>query len=386
LGYKFNNNICSTKRLRYQELEVFVTLSTRGTSETPGVFNIFIGNIFIMGNRFFFILQMVLITGLFSCKTYKPVASSTKPEPTAENYIYMYKELAISEMKRTGVPASITIAQGMIESDFGRSRLAREANNHFGIKCHDDWSGQTMHQNDDRRNECFRKYSKPEESFYDHSDFLRSGSRYIFLFDIEPSDYKGWARGLKKAGYATNPDYANMLIRKIEEYNLMDLDHAKISANISGQTTESVKQANPKQDTINTQQLMTVSNSNIAIAARVPRIMENNRIQYIIVKDGDTREKIENEFQLLKWELPRYNELDSNFPLVPGQILYLQPKREKAEAGKDYYIAAGGDTMYLISQKYGIKLKSLYEMNRMEEGTEPETGKKIWLRSIKPVN
>jgi LysM repeat protein len=344
------------------------------------------GNITIMRNRFFFILLLVLITGLFSCKTYKPVASTSQSEPSADNYINMYKDLAISEMKRTGIPASITIAQGMIESDFGRSKLAREANNHFGIKCHDDWTGQTMHQNDDRRNECFRKYRKPEESFYDHSDFLRSGSRYTFLFDIEPSDYKGWARGLKKAGYATNPDYANMLIRKIEEYNLMDLDHGKISANLSGQTTGSVKLVNSKQDTIGNKNLMPVSSTNNAVAARVPRIMENNRIQYIIVKDGDTREKIENEFELLKWELSRYNELDSNFPVVTGQILYLQPKREKAEVGKDYYNTAEGDTMYLISQKYGIKLKSLYEMNRMEEGSEPEAGKKIWLRSIKPVN
>ena len=119
--------------------------------------------------------------------------------------------------------------------------------------------------------------------------------------------------------------------------------------------------------------------------ATVPRIMENNRIQYIIVKDGDTKEKIENEFQLLKWELPKYNELENDFSLVPGQILYLQPKRDKAEPGKEYYNAAEGDTMYSISQQFGIKLKKLYEMNRMEEGTEPEAGRKIWFRNIKPV-
>jgi LysM repeat protein len=114
--------------------------------------------------------------------------------------------------------------------------------------------------------------------------------------------------------------------------------------------------------------------------------MENNRVQYIIVKDGDTREKLENEFQLLKWELSKYNELKSDFLLVPGQILYLQPKRDKAEAGKEYYISAGEDTMYHISQKFGIKLKKLYELNRMDENTEPQSGTKIWLRSSKPVN
>ena len=332
------------------------------------------------------ILYLALISGLFSCRVYKPVVQGSGSEPSAEDYIYMYKDLAVSEMKRTGIPASITIAQGMIESDFGRSRLAREANNHFGIKCHDDWTGPTIHKNDDRRNECFRRYSKPEESFYDHSDFLRSASRYSFLFDIEPSDYKGWARGLKKAGYATNSDYANMLIRKIEEYNLMNLDQGYNLAIFRSQSRIAVKPISSAQDTIGSLKPAPVLNASTTIAAHVPRIMENNRIQYIIVKDGDTRERIENEFQLLKWELPRYNELDSNFPLVPGQILYLQPKREKAEAGKDYYTAAEGDTMYLISQKYGIKLKSLYKMNRMEEGSQPEKGEKIWLRVIKPVN
>ena len=339
-----------------------------------------------MSNRFTLIFLTAIILGLFSCKAYRPVVSTTASPQSGQDYINTYKDLAVSEMKRAGIPASITIAQGMTESDFGRSQLAREANNHFGIKCHDDWNGPTMYKNDDRRNECFRKYRKPEESFYDHSDFLRSGSRYSFLFDIEPEDYKGWARGLKKAGYATNPDYANMLIRKIEEYNLMNLDKGYNSATLSAKTTVAVKPVISKPDTINSQKPVPVSNANNAVAARVPRIMENNRIQYIIVKDGDTRDKIENEFQLLKRELSRYNELDSNFQLVPGQILYLQPKREKAEVGKDYYNSAEGDTMHLISQKYGIKLKSLYEMNRMEEGAEPEAGKKIWLRSIKPVN
>lgn len=339
-----------------------------------------------MRNRFTLIILTVIIPGIFSCKAYRPVVATAGSPQSGQDYINTYKDLAVSEMKRAGIPASITLAQGMIESDFGRSRLAREANNHFGIKCHNDWKGPTMYKNDDRRNECFRKYRKPEESFYDHSDFLRSGSRYSFLFDIKSYDYKEWARGLKKAGYATNPDYANMLIRKIEEYNLMNLDKGYNSATPAGKTSVAVKPVISKQDTINTQKPVPVSIANSAVAARVPRIMENNRIQYIIIKDGDTRDKIENEFQLLKWELPRYNELDSNFPLVPGQILYLKPKREKAEVGKDYYFAVEGDTMYFISQKYGIKLKSLYEMNRMEEGDEPETGKKMWLRSIKPVN
>jgi hypothetical protein len=336
--------------------------------------------------KVFFVLQLALITGLFSCKAYKPLASSTRPEPSAEDYISQYKELAISEMKRTGIPASITIAQGMIESDFGRSRLAREANNHFGIKCHDDWTGLTILKDDDDKNECFRKYGKPEESFYDHSDFLRSGSRYSYLFNIASTDYKGWAHGLKKAGYATNPDYANMLIRKIEEYNLTNLDQNYNAAQPPVRPAGTMKgEVALSLDSISDDKPSPILDANMVVTARVPRIRENNRIQYIIVKDGDTRDKIENEFQLLRWELPRYNELNSDFTLVPGLILYLQPKRERAEPGKDYYTAVEGDTMYIISQKYGIKLKSLYEMNRMEKGAEPEEGSKIWLRSIKPA-
>jgi hypothetical protein len=339
-----------------------------------------------MRNRLLSILQLALISGLFSCTAYKPVASTTGPGIQAEDYINTYKDLAVSEMKRTGIPASITLAQGMIESDFGRSRLAREANNHFGIKCHGDWTGPTIRKDDERRNECFRKYNRPEESYYDHSDFLKSGSRYSFLFVIDPADYKGWARGLKKAGYATNSDYANMLIRKIEENNLWFFDRGY---NPPGQPLRIIvagKDTSANRNTYNNVNAATLSNGNFSVLARVPRVMENNRIQYIIVKDGDTKEKLEKEFRLLKWELPKYNELDSYFPLFPGQILYLQPKRERAEPGKEYHNTVEGDTMYLISQRYGIKLKSLYELNRMAEGTEPETGKKIWLRSFKPVN
>lgn len=341
-----------------------------------------------MTNRLFPVLNLIIIFCLISCKTYKPLASSPAPAPdqSVQDYINSYKDLAITEMNRTGIPASITLAQGIIESDCGHSSLAREANNHFGIKCHDDWTGATIRHNDNKRNECFRKYGKPEDSFYDHSDFLKTGSRYNFLFDFKSTDYKAWAHGLKKAGYATNPDYANMLIRTIEENNLWHFDRGIQAVNPMPPKTGAVDEPLKIQAADSSKKKTPSQNISMAVMARVPRVMENNRIQYIIVKDGDTREKLENEFQLLKWELSKYNELKSDFSLVPGQILYLQPKRDKAEAGKEYYNAAEGDTMYLISQKFGIKMKKLYELNRMDEGTEPEAGTKIWLRSIKPVN
>jgi LysM repeat protein len=311
--------------------------------------------------------------------------SSSTSDQSVQDYVNLYKDLAVTEMKRTGIPASITLAQGIIESDCGHSSLAREANNHFGIKCHDDWTGPTFTHNDNKRNECFRKYRRAEESFYDHSDFLKSVSRYRSLFSLNSTDYKAWAHGLKKAGYATNPDYPNMLIRTIEENNLWYFDRGYVATSLPPHITDTVKERIITHSGDSAKKTIKFSNGNPAVSARVQRVLENNRIQYIIVKDGDTREKLENEFQLLKWELPKYNELKNDFQLIPGQILYLQPKRDKAEPGKEYYNTADGDTMYLISQRFGIKLKRLYEMNRMDDGTEPEAGKKIWLRSIKPV-
>lgn len=342
-----------------------------------------------MTKRILHTLNLIIIFTTFSCRTYRPAISPVSSDASAASYVNSYKDLAISEMKRTGVPASITLAQGMIESDFGRSSLARTANNHFGIKCHNNWKGPTIIHHDDRRNECFRKYNRVEDSFYDHSDFLRSGSRYTFLFNLDPVDYKAWARGLKKAGYATNPDYANMLIRKIEENNLhiFDLGIAAHTTPAQAEAATTVETKAPVTDTIEPPVSSIISKGTFGdVMARVPRIMENNRLQYIIVKEGDTREKIENEFQMLKKELARYNDLKEDFIPVPGQILYLQLKRDKAEAGKDFHTAETGESMHAISQKYGIRLKSLLLMNRMDEGTEPVPGQKIWLREIKPVN
>ena len=336
-----------------------------------------------MTNRIYLIYLIFIVLSLSSCSTYKPVISKSAPVMTAQEYIMTYKDLAIEEMKRTGIPASITLAQGMLESDFGRSRLAREANNHFGIKCHDNWTGPTVRHNDDKKNECFRKYSRVEQSYTDHSNFIKTASRYKSLFYLKPTDYKGWARGLSKAGYATNPDYANLLIRSIEQNDLERFDtgaHLELLPP-SASKTEDFSQTTSDQFVKKDAVPVNVP----AVISRAQRVMENNRIKYIIVRDGDTKEKIDAEFKLLRWELQRYNELGPDFTIEPGQILYLQPKREKAEPGKETYICTEGETMYSISQKFGIKLKSLYEMNRMKSGEEPAKGSKIFLRNVKPV-
>ncbi len=366
-----------------------------------------------MGRKGNIILIIVILTGVLSCRVSRPGSAPVVITATAADYINTYRDLAVSEMRRSGVPASITLAQGMLESDYGRSTLARMANNHFGIKCHSDWKGETFRKDDDRRNECFRKYRSVEESYRDHSDFLMKGSRYRFLFDLDPADYKAWAHGLKRAGYATDPQYAGLLIRKIEENSLYAYDRGYVAGPVKpsvsdnarttladqGQTvrvppaavTESGKKPALTADSGQTftsapspvnQNTITFGN----VMARVPRIMENNRIQYIIVKDGETRESIEKEFQLMRWELSRYNDLGTDFTILPGQILYLEPKRDKAASGNEFHTVTEGETMHLISQRYGIKLKSLLDMNSMSPGTEPSAGQKIWLQSQKPAN
>jgi LysM repeat protein len=330
------------------------------------------------------VILFSVISILYSCRSSRPDIRPTAFEPNAAAYIEKYRDIAISEMRRTGVPASITLAQGMIESDFGRSRLAREANNHFGIKCHSNWKGQSVTHHDDRKDECFRKYNRAEDSFYDHSDFLRTGSRYRSLFDLSVKDYKGWARGLKSAGYATNPDYANMLIRKIEEHNLAYYDSgASGKAPLTARVNQ-VPASNPSvyrnEEIIS--EIPSVNNT-ISVPSRVERVRENNRIKYIIVRDNESREMIEKEFHLLGWELPRYNELENSFTPIAGQVLYLQPKRDRAEPGKEIHVVAEGETIYSISLIYGVKVKKLQEYNRTEN--EPVAGDRIWLRSTKPV-
>ena len=339
-----------------------------------------------MFKQSYLLLPLIIVPLFTSCRAGRTSSSSYSPDADAQSYINRYSSLAVSEMRRTGVPASITLAQGMIESDFGRSSLTREGNNHFGIKCHDNWTGPAIRHNDDRRNECFRKYSRPEDSFYDHSDFLKTGSRYRDLFDLSPTDYKAWAHGLKRDGYATNPDYANMLIRKIEENNLYYFD----SVNQLKPQAEIVRLPEKPADTVapkvNQGYPRPIVSESADVPSHVQRVMENNRIQYILVRDGETLGMIENEFQLLKWELAKYNELNPDFIPIAGQMLYLQPKRDKAEPGKETHIVNNGETMYSISQVYGVKLKKLYEYNRMSEVDEPITGDKIWLRGMKPVN
>ncbi len=284
---------------------------------------------------------------------------------TREDYIESYHEWAVANMKRTGIPASITLAQGMLESGNGNSRLAREANNHFGIKCHD-WSGKRVYHHDDRRNECFRKYKTVYESYADHSEFLSTRSRYAPLFDLKSNDYKGWAKGLKKAGYATDPNYHQRLITIIEENRLYLFDE-------EGGGERWQRGSSPGVSGIAAGTLVV----NPFIRHEVDY---NNGVKYVRVKEGDTFDGIAREFNLRTWEVPHYNDLPDNANVSGYDYLYLEAKRNRAHRDHQYHVVKTGQTMHDISQMYGIRLKKLYSLNRMEQGTQPEAGEKLNLR------
>lgn len=282
---------------------------------------------------------------------------------TREVYIKTYSELAMREMSRVGIPASITLAQGCLESANGNSTLAVKGNNHFGIKCHD-WEGKKIYHNDDKRKECFRSYASAYESYMDHSLFLTTKERYASLFTLNPHDYRGWAKGLKEAGYATANNYATLLIRIIEEHELYRYDLLVLEGDLDDYI-----------DSLGLQETVSHQSSR--------RILVNNNIEYILTEPGDTPESLRTELGLYKNELYRYNNLYKGARLNPGTIIYLQPKRSKAAIGNDIHVVEEGQTMYDISQIYGIKLKHLYRKNLMSEGEQPLEGSQIYLRRKK---
>lgn len=269
-------------------------------------------------------------------------------------YVKKYKSLAIREMQRTGIPASITLAQGILESGCGKSTLARKANNHFGIKCHN-WKGPYIRVDDDKKNEKFRKYKSAEHSFRDHSHFLTTKSRYAFLFKLNPKDYKGWAKGLKKAGYATARTYASMLIRIIEEEQLYRYD------NLSKHEIKLYAKAGN-------------------INSLTERVEINNKCRFVKIKYGDTFHALSKNFDMSIGKIRRYNELQRKHILKVGEIIYLQKKKGKAAKGNEYYIVKAGDSLHDIAQKYGIRLKRLCRYNYMKKDTRLNEGEKIYLR------
>jgi len=315
--------------------------------------------------RFLFISGLMSVCLMLSIAIQAQVGNGL--DPVRQKYIEDYAGLAVEEMQKSGIPASITMAQALLESSNGRSELARTANNHFGIKCHKTWTGRRFYYDDDNLNDCFRAYKSIEESFRDHSLFLLTRARYNFLFDLDPSDYIGWARGLKQAGYATNPIYADQLITIIEDNELYRLDKWISGVPIREEIVEVEEEPLELPEYI----------SSLPIHTR-------NRIKFVVAGPDDSIEKITRELNKLRWEIRNYNEIPRRGQIEPGQIVYLQPKRRKAARGFDIHYVSPGETWYSISQHYGIKLKWLYKRNHVKPGTPVFKGQKIYLRGKKP--
>ncbi len=276
-----------------------------------------------------------------------PAAGQTQKDRRYHEYVETYKDLAIEQMLKYNIPASITLAQGLLESSAGYSELATIGNNHFGIKCHNGWTGRTMYRDDDTRNECFRVYKSARDSYEDHSIFLRTGQRYSSLFHLARTNYRGWARGLKAAGYATNPQYANQLIDIIERYNLAQYDKAT------------------KYD-----KFVTRHESHGRTGATIEdqhAIYMNNRNFYVIARQGENFKSLSRELGVPQGKLAKYNERDKRDTLSEGDFVYLGKKRSRADKSfkRLPHVVAPGESMYSIAQKYGIQLKSLYKLNNL---------------------
>ena len=263
-------------------------------------------------------------------------------------YIKQYKDIAIKHQKKYGIPASITLAQGLLESSAGSSRLAREANNHFGIKCGSGWKGKTIKHKAERGKECFRKYKNAEESYEDHSRFLKR-DRYKPLFKLKTSDYKGWARTLRKCGYATDKKYPDKLISLIERYKLYQYDGGKLDKNRT-------EYKNGRE------------------------VHKLGKMKYVTACAGDTYESLAKELGIKKKKLLSFNDAENDAAIDEGDRIFITKKEKKFPGKEKTCIVEGNETLHDISQRYGIQLKSLLKMNKLKDSDTIKTGDILKIR------
>jgi len=309
------------------------------------------------------------------------LAAFAGAQTVQEQYIEKYAPVAVAEMHRSGIPASITLAQGLLESGAGQSRLATKGNNHFGIKCHSKWKGATIYSDDDRRNECFRSYKSADESFRDHSDFLRYSDRYKFLFDLERTDYEGWAYGLKKAGYATDPSYAPKLIKYIEDYNLARYDKLSPEEEVTLPKSplkieeETVVQVKAESGSVN---VPAAEQFGFSLSRQM---FAKNGVPFVYAAEGETYRSIAKNYHLFRKEILKFNDLKKERPLKPGEVVYLQPKKKAAPAGLDLYIVAeDGEQLRDICQRFALRESAIRKLNGFSGNEVLREGDEIKLR------
>lgn len=328
------------------------------------------------------VLLTILLLGL--C-----VVGASAQKITRQEYIERYKHIAIDHMERYGIPASITMAQGILESNSGNSTLAKESNNHFGIKCKKNWTGDRVYHDDDEKGECFRKYDSVEESYQDHADFLDSQPRYDSLFAYSSSDYRSWARGLKAAGYATNPQYASALVKIIEDNQLYLLDRDNGAALYSShlRAESGMESAFELESDISrpTTSSGKIDPNNYRVAEQRVNgydVYTNNRTPYIIAKQGYKLEDIAATFSLSERTLRKYNELKSSgeIELVDGEMIYVARKQNGWQGNARRHKVREGETLLSISQDYGIRLSKLAKMNKLSKHEALQPGSEIKIK------
>ena len=307
---------------------------------------------------------------------------SASVRQTREEYVEKYKAIAIAHMERYGIPASITMAQGILESDSGNSKLSTSSNNHFGIKCKKHWTGDRVYHDDDAKGECFRAYPSVEASYEDHADFLDQSPRYDSLFAYPSDDYRSWARGLKAAGYATAPDYAERLVKIIESMKLYLLDKEngnKIYAASKSATgnTEAWWESNiaTSDEQINPNAFRVTVNSHKGYG-----VYRSNHTFYVVAKEGDTFESVGDIFDISPKMLRKFNDVAKDGKLSKGDIVYIERKKTQWLGNVMQHKVVRDENIYSLSQAYGIRLKSLKKLNRMREGQDVKKGDVIRLK------
>ena len=308
---------------------------------------------------------------------------------TRSQYIDKWKDEAIYQMVVYKIPASVTLAQGILESGDGNSDLARNANNHFGIKCHSTWTGERAYHDDDKKGECFRVYNHAQLSYDDHSEFLLK-KRYESLFDLKITDYKGWAKGLKKCGYATSPKYAHLLIGLVDDNDLTQYDKIGLKMIKKGKMPdrEEVMMSEPITDNLKKEKKKDKKQKGYSGDDKLPEVsvslsrtikVSDNNIKFILAKEGDTFESVAREMEIMPWQIWKYNDLSKSSSLSSGQMLYLQPKRSLGQ--EKWHVVQEGETMRDISQKHGVKMSKIYKKNHITPGSQPTVGQKLSLRA-----
>jgi len=318
--------------------------------------------------------SVLVCSFLFGCM---PMLRAQTQNASTQQYIAKYKDIAIAEMQRSGIPASIKLAQGILETQSGGSWLVQNSNNHFGIKCKNNWAGESVRYDDDARQECFRKYPSAADSYKDHSDFLRNNPRYAFLFQFQEEDYKSWAYGLKQAGYATSNTYPQQLIKLIEDYNLqqytLEGEGVTKAGTNNAKTGDEVVASKPSKAPV----AGTGKPSGITKANAPKGVFQINDRKVILIPAGTSLIQIADQRDIKLRNLVHYNDLPNDDPLPKETFIFLQ---KKGKSGKnDYHTVAAGETMYDIAQSEGIQLRWLRRRNKMKEGEEPEVGERLAL-------